>query len=304
MSFLSRFKPIQPHPISIAIVSDQGLASPIVENFTSYLRSLIAGGEDSANIKIENHHFTNFHDFATFLTSGNPLPHLLLITRKDSVPPRSHANNLKTVFRELRRNDPNIGIFLFCDEIPAGQEIMHWFDAGATGFFSTQSEIENIDDAVEDLLYRRLTTQTLRRVRLPSTHCIEINIPSLQQALVAETLNLGTGGMFVRMAPRDIKLGDTVQFSLNLNSRAAATQSRADDVIRPDELVRMEEASVGSAIESSIKGIGKIAWVRHQAEEGLPEGIGIQFNELEANGQNLITEFVKNHGTHAFIPKA
>ena len=47
---------------------------------------------------------------------------------------------------------------------------------------------------------------------------ISLSIASLEQAIVAETLNISCSGLFVRVAPPGVRVGEHVHFVLTLVS--------------------------------------------------------------------------------------
>ena len=288
----------------IALITPEKQAPADLSAFLKTLNRLAVTAR-GAPVDLDIRNFDSFESFAKFLAEGQ-IPHLLLVEHDSFTPPKAKPKTMSPVFLELRRNDPNIAIFLFNKSIPDGTTLMHWMDAGVTAFLQRGDSGAHLDEALEELLMRRLASQYRRRLRVPHAHKLNVSFPSLAQALVAETLNIGTGGMFIQTKTREMKVGDVVEFTFTLDSGSSASQKApTDDATRPDVLALMDNPSHSAGnIEHFINGTGKIVWVRSEASIEMPEGIGLQFLDLEANGQILLDDFVKKTGTHAFIPKA
>src|SRR5690606_16618409 len=92
----------------VALITASGEIPVELDAFVGALRKIVGPGSTTS---IELRLFKSFEPLAAFLSEGH-IPHVLLVDHPDFTPPRAEARRLKTVFQELRRNDPNIGIFV------------------------------------------------------------------------------------------------------------------------------------------------------------------------------------------------
>ena len=140
---------------------------------------------------------------------------------------------------------------------------------------------------------------------MSARHKIEIQLASFEQALVAETLNIGVGGLFIRSVPQGLAVGDEVEFVLQFTPNVSGQASPENN----NPLVsRMNDDSSPSAntpsVRSEIRGNGSVVWVRSAPVGNEPEGFGLQFKEVESEGFKKLQEFIASHRIQAFIPKA
>ncbi len=237
----------------------------------------------------------------TFATQA--VPHLLLVDPQD-FKDKVEEKKLHAFFSGLRRLDPAVCIVVLWPDRPSAVDLMTWLDQGATGLLNPTIQNPETDAALIEALEQRVSTHLAREPRAAAKHSVRLQVASLEQAMAAETLNLGFGGMFLRISPRDIRPGDEVDFHLEFSSTVGA---RGIDPALANPLVaKMEETtSIGIDAElKSIEGTGRVVWIRSTAKDDLPEGIGLQFSNLSPAVHDRIRNYVVNHRLRAFIPKA
>lgn len=235
--------------------------------------------------------------------STSVIPHLLIVDPK-SFQGAEKDKNIEQFFNGLRDLDPAVCIVVLWNNNPSASELMTWLDRGATGLYNPKNKNPESDAALMEALSLRVSDHLAREPRTQSCHKVRIQLASLEQAMAAETLNLGFGGMFLRISPREIKAGDEVEFQLEFGGTLGIQGDSPTD--SNPLLKKMDESPSGPAQKSGekIEGSGRVVWVRSTQKDGLPEGIGLQFSKLSPAVQTQIRNFVVNHRLHAFIPKA
>jgi Tfp pilus assembly protein PilZ len=239
----------------------------------------------------------------SFVTS-HEIPLLVVLDPSESTHP-PESPEWDAVCSGLRRLDPLACILVL---VPAASPTaalgIGWLDRGASGLLSIESPESSTADALRDMLSQPLRVKVPRKLRVNATHHIQLQLASLEQALVAETLNVGLGGIFVRAVPQNIAIGDDVEFVLEFSAQVSGNSGPENN----NPLVNLMNAEEGSSsstqIAESIRGLGQVVWVRSTAQNGVPEGIGLQFKDVDAAGFKKIQEFVASHRIKAFIPKS
>jgi len=231
------------------------------------------------------------------------IPHLLMIEPKNFTGD-SDGKKIGAFFQGLRDLDPAVCIVVLWNSNPSASELMTWLDRGATGLFNAASKNAESETALLEALAQRVSAHLAREPRSLTRHKVHVQLASLEQALAAETLNLGFGGMFLRIQPREIKAGDQVEFQLEFGGSLSVQGESPTDTIAL--LKKMDEApkSSNAVTRTKIEGTGRVVWIRNTHKDGLPEGIGLQFSKLSPEVSSEIRNFVVNHRLHAFIPKA
>ena len=227
-------------------------------------------------------------------------PHLTLIDLAGASAPR--REEVVGILHGIRETDPAASVLLLSEGTPAGAEIMTWLDHGATGLLRRDFHGEGLEDSLREALLQRLTTQRPRANRTPAQHKIRIRLASFEQAVVAETLNIGTGGMFVRFVPPGIQAGDTVEFEF-VFAREVAQRGSSEVIERPRVIEKMDD-NTAALREEAGRGTGSVAWVRARAAKDSPEGIGVRFVELQPECLRWIEKYVATHRIKAFIPSS
>jgi len=207
----------------------------------------------------------------------------------------------------LRELDPHSCILVLSRaESPSSAMSIQWLDRGASGLLNIKANVESTEDALRDMLSKPLRVKVPRKVRMNARHKVEIQMASLEQALVAETLNIGLGGLFIRSVPQGVSVGDEVEFVLQFSESVSGNHSPENI----DPLVaKMNESAPHSAKQgenplNEIRGTGSVVWVRSTQQGDEPEGIGLQFSEVEEQGFKKLQDFIASHRIKAFIPKA
>jgi hypothetical protein len=208
----------------------------------------------------------------------------------------------------LRQLDPFSCILVLTGaDSPSSSQSIAWLDRGASGLLNISAPVESTEDPLRDMLSQPLRVKVPRKVRMNARHKVELNVASLEQALVAETLNIGLGGLFIRSVPQGINVGDEVEFVLQFSQNVSGQTAPEND----NPLVsKMNESTLHPALQSSakepseIRGTGSVVWVRSTRQGDEPEGIGLKFGEVEATGFKKLQDFIASHRIKAFIPRA
>ena len=269
-------------------------------SFADRLREVLSEVKTSADWEVTT--ITSFSDLPNHFASKK-IPHIAIFDVARAPTWTSHT--LKRFFSGLREIDSGICLLVTHAQKPKGAETMAWLDAGASGIVSTNFQQSTIGDALRELLTRRLSEHLARSQRVPAKHHIQLKVASLEQALVAETLNVGIGGLFVRVVPDGVKIGDAVDFEFELTpivSDQRSSESQSDPNREKMEAVP-SDATRPQRVER-IRGSGIVVWVRPLPDKGTPEGIGLQFNHIDEATLTLIQNFIKGHRVSAFIPKS
>jgi Tfp pilus assembly protein PilZ len=238
-----------------------------------------------------------------FVTS-HEIPLLVVLDPSDSTKP-PESPEWDSVCSGLRSLDPLACILVLVPPTsPSAAVGIGWLDRGASGLFCVDSPASSTADALRDMLSQPLRVKVPRKLRVNATHHIQLQLASLEQAIVAETLNVGLGGIFVRAVPQNIAIGDDVEFVLEF-SRQVSGGSGPDNNNPLVNLINADEVpSSSTQTADSIRGLGQVVWVRSTAQNGVPEGIGVQFKDVDPAGFKKIQEFVASHRIKAFIPKS
>ncbi|MEO5667961.1 MAG: PilZ domain-containing protein [Bdellovibrionota bacterium] len=228
----------------------------------------------------------------TFVTERE-VPFLVILD------PASHE--LETVCKGLRAIDPLVCILVVASSSTPTAEIgIGWLDLGASGLLNLDAPEASTEDALRDMLSQPLRVKFPRKLRVNAKHRVKLQLASLEQAIVAETLNVGLGGLFIRVVPPNVAIGDDIEFVLEFTPMVSG-KAVADNL---NPLVhRMNEDEAPQGKLESIRGRGNVVWVRSTAQNDVPEGIGLEFKNVDPAGLKKIQEFVASHRIKAFIPK-
>jgi Tfp pilus assembly protein PilZ len=242
-------------------------------------------------------------ELGNYVTS-HEIPLLVVLDPSDAARP-PESPEWDAVCSGLRNLDPLACILVLVPPTsPTAALGIGWLDRGASGLLNIDSSEASTADALRDMLSQPLRVKVPRKLRVNATHHIQLQLASLEQALVAETLNVGLGGIFVRAVPQNIAIGDDVEFVLEF-SRQVSGNSGPDNNNPLVNLMNADETpSSSKQTAESIRGLGQVVWVRSTAQNGVPEGIGLQFKDVDAAGFKKIQEFVASHRIKAFIPKS
>jgi hypothetical protein len=273
----------------VVVVSNDSPA--LSENFS---KALLSGlGVESQSVKVEIvHKVSSLPEWM----ARNATPHLILIDSKNV-----DFSELKTLLRGIRELDPIGVVFALVDGIVTASLVCDLLDSGATGVLNRNFKGTDVSDMLKEACLTRLNRPRQNLPRTSKPHKVSVKLASLEQAVVAETVNVGLGGLFIRVVPRDAKVGDAVEFELIPSS----TVSEKESTSTQDSLLQKMDTLAESDSEKQhpIHGSGRIAWIRNTPQADGPEGIGIQFSELESRSRRWIETFVTIHRVRSFIPK-
>lgn len=207
-----------------------------------------------------------------------------------------------SLFSGIRRLDPHACILMLTDRIPETKDLMGWMDHGATGILNIDFHEENLSDSIREMLEVRLELHR-KNPRAPAKHKIQIQMDSLEQAVVAETLNVGYGGFFVRAVLPNAMAGDRVEFEF-----LKAKELGGNASVEPEDInvrkVNAEDQDLSGEDLYWVKGMGRVSWIRSLEAEDSPAGMGIEFVELDEKSEAWIHAYVSHRRIHAFIPKS
>lgn len=193
----------------------------------------------------------------------------------------------------LRRSDPELCLLLLTEKGLQREDIMSWFDGGINGLIRIPFDPLLVSDPLVEVLRKKLG---FRRAapRVEIKNKISMEIASLEQAIVAETLNISCTGLFVRVSAPGVRVGEQVRFSLSLVSLVSSSVFVETNPI--DQISAREKAS------KDISGTAEVVWVRPRPQGTLPEGIGLRFLDLSESGMDLIRAYIAKRRLSSMIP--
>jgi hypothetical protein len=231
------------------------------------------------------------------------IPHVFIQLDSTSASYDSHSPEVM-LQKLLRKYDKHLPLIKLVNEIPGGHLALQEIDNGVTAFLRRNFDLKDLDTQLREMLTLRFENHFLRLPRFEGTHKIKINIASMEQAIVSETLNLGRGGLFVRSVPEGMKVGDFVEFELNVNPLVSQGLGSEEDPITEKSRI-FENTKDATSIKPLIRGNGVVVWVRiitNRPEQ--PEGFGMNFLNLDPASAAFVNQFVLSHGVKAYIPTA
>lgn len=297
------------HPLDRLILwvgSDAG-NTEVLENIRKCLNLAFCSEEESPAVPPLNYNWQfeccSTPSEAKDFLSGVAIPSLLLLGPDPENFPES-STDWDALCRGIRALDSQACILTLSSEaVPSGDTAVGWMDRGANGLFNPSQKPEHSFTLLRELLTLPLKNMRPREARVETQHKVELRIASIEQAIASETMNVGTGGLFIRAIPQGAEVGDLIEFTLKFDdSVSVSNNGREDD---PRVLKMEEDSSKQNANKvEDISGEGRIAWIRRSAGDGLPEGIGLQFTLLSAADFKRIQDFVARRRVKAFIPKS
>jgi Tfp pilus assembly protein PilZ len=205
----------------------------------------------------------------------------------------------------LRKLDPLACILVISPpESPSAELGISWLDRGASGLLNLDAPSARTEDTLRDMLSLPLRVKVPRKLRVSAKHRVEIRVASFEQALVAETLNVGLGGLFIRTVPQNVAVGDEVEFILEFSRQVSGNSAPENTNTLVNKMNDDDVADPRAPLEESIRGLGTVVWVRSTAQNDTPEGIGLQFRDIDPISFKKIQEFVASHRIKAFIPRS
>jgi len=141
------------------------------------------------------------------------------------------------------------------------------YNRGASDFIEKPIDIKIFAKAIEDILKETELYTSDICDKFPCKDEIKIKLKSTSE------VSLGTGGMFLPMNNINYRVHELIKFDISFESK-----------------------------ETSIKGVGKIAWVRRDPSQEGPTGTGIRFITLLKDSQKAVHDTIKQKGIISFIP--
>jgi Tfp pilus assembly protein PilZ len=229
---------------------------------------------------------------------------VLLNPQEGTLPDRDPS--WEALCQGIRRLDPLTCILVLSgSESPSSEQSIRWLDRGANGLLNLSAPVQSTEDPLRDMLSLPLRVKVPRKVRMNARHKIELHLASLEQALVAETLNIGLGGLFIRSVPQGVSIGDEVEFVLQFSQNVSGQTNPENSNPLVAKMDESEDTPVKSSQSpSQIRGSGSVVWVRSTPQGDEPEGIGLKFEDVEPDGFKKLQDFIARHRISAFIPKA
>lgn len=135
--------------------------------------------------------------------------------------------------------------------------------------FSKKDIVEVVEKALASI---PVTKREYDRVKAEFE--VKLSFSSIDEAILARTLNIGQGGMFICYEQLP-EVGVSIDFEVFFQSGKI----------------------------KSFSGAGKVVWIRKEGTKDFPRGFGVKFMELEEEHSKAIDEFVKERKIMAFIPK-
>jgi len=149
------------------------------------------------------------------------------------------------------------------------------YDKGAEALFSKPCNLDDLINAVQQKLLPEEQRWQRQMYSVTTKLVVELKAPSIAQALQARVLNIGRGGMFLCYEGSPIDIETSITFSLrNLDSNLPI-----------------------------FEGVGICRWFRHHDKSDLPNGVGIEFTQLEEQSLQTMQKMLSENLPMAFIPK-
>lgn len=193
----------------------------------------------------------------------------------------------------LRRSDPELCLILMSAKGLQREEVMGWLDEGLNGVLRIPFDPLLVADPLVEILRKKLGYRRAAP-RVDTVKNVSLEIASLEQAIVAETLNISCSGLFVRVTSRDVRVGEQVQFCLSLVSTVGVSSEQTPN---PIDLLEAQRAQ-----RPEIRGHAEVVWVRSRPQGPLPEGIGLRFLDFSDTGMDLLRSYIAKRRLSAMIP--
>jgi len=150
------------------------------------------------------------------------------------------------------------------------------YDKGACAVMSKPFERKELIKCIERslLCYSQKLAQPLEET--PTQLKIELKIQNHDTTIKAKLIGIAQGGMFLSFDETLPRVGHSVSF-------------------------RVEHATDSLTL---LQGIGIVRWIRAEASNEFPRGLGIEFIFLDESCRNKVIEFLEGLQVKAFIPKA
>jgi hypothetical protein len=220
-----------------------------------------------------------FFDMSTISRDPNEAPYL-----------QNYVHGIKVL-------DPGALIVGLADTLPEKKEITQWMKVGISVWLKKDFTVSELDSSLKEAFAQRVS-MIPRKLRVKVDHNVEVRMASLAQASVAEVIDLGLGGMFIRTSPSGIKPGDKIEFSVKVVHQLGGTSFGKSQSTNPiDEMDELSETS------QNFGGTALVVWVRSITNNHGPEGIGVQFLTVDSKTQRFFEDALVKRKTRVFIPE-
>jgi hypothetical protein len=223
--------------------------------------------------------------FDAFSTGYNPQ---VVLVHLEHIPLRE----IHRLIGGLRHSDPEICLLLLSGKDLHREEVMAWIDMGMNGVVRIPFDPLLVSDPLVEVLRRKLGYHRTAP-RVPSLQKVSLGIASLEQAIVAETINVSCTGLFVRVAPGDVRVGEHVEFCLSLQPSVGGSSASASNPI--------DDAAQASS-SREIRGKAEVVWVRAKPKGNSPEGLGLRFMDLNESGMDVLRAYIAKRRLSSMIP--
>lgn len=151
----------------------------------------------------------------------------------------------------------------------------NFFSNGVEAVFSKPISIKHIIHHIKLSLLPREQTWRRKSVRLHYKDSLQLDFPN-SKSNQGQLINLGRGGMFIRVNGPIAKKDDIIPFKLNIRDASE---------------------------KFTVSGQAIVRWVRPFSEEKKPRGIGVEFYSIEKDGRLRLLSFLNKIVTSAYIPE-
>lgn len=232
---------------------------------------------------------------ADYPSPSTKIPHLVVINQE-----RPLTEAILKSLDKLLTIDPHTVVIRVIAEIPTGAEVRTTLGTGVHYFIKKPFDLSGLSDSLNETLTQRFLKHTARTPRVSAHHKITLHLASIEQALASETINIGSGGLFVRLVVPEVVCGDIVEFELQLGSELSSpSSSYSSDPIEKLSALKTPPSSSPTLLSGS----GKVLWIRARAESAAaPEGMGIQFQKVSPEIHKLIEKYL--HRSSKAVPES
>ncbi len=171
---------------------------------------------------------------------------------------------------------PTLPIVMFITEF---SDMSHEeaYNRGADAVFSKPFDQKNLFEAVLKIIGDRESVWNSRKSeRLPCEFNFHLQLPGIGTAIEGRILNIGRGGVFVKLEGPLPSVGTLVSFDIHFESGTL----------------------------SSISGTGIVRWIRKDHTPSMPSGFGVEFETLSDTSRQQVIELIQSMNTKVFIPSS
>jgi CheY-like chemotaxis protein len=171
---------------------------------------------------------------------------------------------------------PTLPIMLFVTGF-SDLSIEDAYNKGAAALFSKPFDVNAIAQSIQRLCTDQSTRWTRSTPRIEVAVRIQIKVPGIAQAIEAHLINIGQGGMFVRLEQDIPSVTKVIDFLIQGSSEGFPNKLEGQAVIR---------------------------WNRTAlGPKGEPMGFGAEFTNLSTETSEFVIEYLAKNHPIAYIPK-